>query len=113
LRYNRAMENAGEKLLEYAPPRKRRPLWLRPSLAGGALGAAVLLLWVVWAGRVYHVGAPIDGYGGLVEYLRVRHTPTGISSTWTLFWGPCAVNVGVSLAVAGGAVLAAWRLLRR
>jgi hypothetical protein len=109
------MENTGDKVLSYAPPVKRRPMWLRASLAGGMLAAAVLLLLIVWAGRVYYVGAPVDGYGGFVEYLRVRHTPTptGMSNTCTLFWGPFAVNLAISLSILAAAFFVARRLLRR
>ena len=104
-----------DALLQYAPPKKRWPLWLRLTLTSVLLCLAAAILLITWAGRIYYVGPPIDGYGGFVEYLRVTHTrtPTGISNTYTFHWGHFAICWAISVPVIAAAAWSARQLLRK
>jgi hypothetical protein len=100
--------------LEYAAAaRKRWPLGLRIALASAVLCLAAAILLNTWAGRVYYAGAPLNGYGGFVEYLRVRHTPTatGVARTYTLHRGHFAICWAISLPIVVASVWSTRRLL--
>jgi hypothetical protein len=107
------MDDSEKRVLEYAGPERRWPLWVRGSLAGGVIAGVMVILLLQWAWSLsmwpiggYHT----DSYGGFLTYLTVVHDAP---VTYTFHWWAFGIALAGSFLIVGVAMRYVWRLLRR